>query len=90
MDTSPTALFDSYEQDFKQLIEAVVDKLDNNAGAADLGAHPPCSVLRIAHSLISLIEQRRSNLRRVEMELDEADEMVRLHYPRPEAAHRAD
>ncbi|KJA29948.1 hypothetical protein HYPSUDRAFT_126398 [Hypholoma sublateritium FD-334 SS-4] len=57
MDTSPTALFDSYEQDFNQLVDAVVDKLESNPGAADL-------------------EQRRSNLRRVEMELDEADEMV--------------
>jgi len=32
MDTSPTALFESYEQDFRQLIEAVHDKLEDNGG----------------------------------------------------------
>jgi len=57
MDTSPTALFDSYEQDFRQFIETIREKLEeianNNEG-----------------------EQQKSTLRRVEMELDEADEMV--------------
>jgi vesicle transport through interaction with t-SNAREs protein 1 len=56
MDTSPTALFESYEQDFRQLIEAVHEKLEDN-GADEK-------------------EKRKSNLRRVEMELEEADEMV--------------
>ena len=28
MDTSPTALFDSYEQDFKQFIETISEKLE--------------------------------------------------------------
>ena len=31
MDTSPTALFDSYEQDFRQFIETIREKLENNA-----------------------------------------------------------
>ncbi|KAF8812334.1 vesicle transport v-snare protein vti1 [Phlegmacium glaucopus] len=59
MDTSPTALFDSYEQDFRQFIETIREKLEDNAND-DKGGE----------------EQRKSTLRRVEMELDEADEMV--------------
>lgn len=31
MDTSPTALFDSYEQDFRQFIETIREKLEDNA-----------------------------------------------------------
>ncbi|KAK0468331.1 vesicle transport v-SNARE protein N-terminus-domain-containing protein [Desarmillaria tabescens] len=57
MDNSPTSLFDSYEQDYKQLIDVLRPKLegdDKNESA----------------------EQRKSTLRRAEMELDEADEMV--------------
>ncbi|KAH9851165.1 t-SNARE [Lenzites betulinus] len=57
MDTSPTALFDSYEQDFKQIIHSIRDKLDADAHDAQG-------------------EARKAALRRVEMELDEADEMV--------------
>lgn len=30
MDASPTALFDSYEQDFVQFIEGIKDKLEGN------------------------------------------------------------
>lgn len=30
MDSSPTALFDSYEQDFQQFIESVRDKLEGS------------------------------------------------------------
>ena len=58
MDNSPTALFDSYEQDFKQIIQSIRGKLDGDAQDAQG-------------------EQRKADLRRVEMELDEADEMVR-------------
>jgi len=57
MDNSPTALFDTYEQDFKQIIDSIRDKLDGE-GRNERG------------------EQRKAALRRVEMELDEADEMV--------------
>jgi len=56
MDTSPTALFDSYEQDFKQFIETIREKLEGEENQDG--------------------EQRKASLRRVEMELDEADEMV--------------
>ncbi|PSS00875.1 hypothetical protein PHLCEN_2v4102 [Hermanssonia centrifuga] len=57
MDNSPTALFDSYEQDFKQIIQSIREKLDGDA-KDERG------------------EQKKAALRRVEMELDEADEMV--------------
>ncbi|KAG2369919.1 vesicle transport v-SNARE protein N-terminus-domain-containing protein [Suillus spraguei] len=57
MDNSPTALFDSYEQDFRQIIDSIRLKLDGE-GKDERG------------------EQRRATLRRVEMELDEADEMI--------------
>ena len=57
MDSSPTALFDSYEQDFKQIIHSIREKLEGDA--KDVQG-----------------EQRKAALRRVEMELDEADEMV--------------
>ncbi|KAG6809288.1 hypothetical protein H0H92_000821 [Tricholoma furcatifolium] len=56
MNSAPTALFDSYEQDFKQFIATIGKRLegdDNERG-----------------------EDRKASLRRVEMELDEADEMV--------------
>ncbi|KAI0755955.1 vesicle transport v-SNARE protein N-terminus-domain-containing protein [Irpex lacteus] len=57
MDNSPTALFDSYEQDFKQIIASIREKLEGG-DESERG------------------EQRKAALRRVEMELDEADEMV--------------
>jgi len=57
MDNSPTSLFESYEQDFKQIISSIRDKTDGE-GANERG------------------EQRKASLRRVEMELDEADELV--------------
>lgn len=57
MDTSPTSLFDSYEQDFQQIISSIRDKLEGDAKG-------------------DAAEQRKAALRRVEMELDEADEMV--------------
>ncbi|KAH9830517.1 vesicle transport v-snare protein vti1 [Rhodofomes roseus] len=60
MDQSPTALFDSYESDFKQIIASIREKLDGDAKGEQTGA----------------TEQRKAALRRVEMELDEADEMV--------------
>ncbi|KAF8684733.1 vesicle transport v-SNARE protein vti1 [Rhizoctonia solani] len=55
MDNSPTALFDSYAQDFQQLINSVREKLEAPTTNG---------------------EQRKAALRRVEMELDEADEMI--------------
>ncbi|KAH9985290.1 vesicle transport v-SNARE protein N-terminus-domain-containing protein [Russula vinacea] len=57
MDSSPTALFDSYEQDFQQILQSIRQKLEGD-GSDQRG------------------EQKKAALRRVEMELDEADEMV--------------
>ncbi|KIM68637.1 hypothetical protein SCLCIDRAFT_104812 [Scleroderma citrinum Foug A] len=62
MDHSPTALFDSYEQDFRQIIDSVRAKLDGDGRDERGGQY---------HA-----EQRKAALRRVDMELDEADEMV--------------
>jgi len=57
MDNSPTALFDSYEQDFRQLVDSIKEKLEGDAKG-------------------ERTEQRKAGLRRAEMELEEADEMV--------------
>ncbi|KAF5393895.1 hypothetical protein D9757_000129 [Collybiopsis confluens] len=56
MDTSPTALFDSYEQDYKQFIQTIREKLEGDENQET--------------------EQRKASLRRVEMDIDEADEMA--------------
>lgn len=57
MENSPTALFDSYESDFKEIVRSIRGKLEGDAEDARG-------------------EQRKAALRRVEMELDEAEEMV--------------
>ncbi|KAF9055229.1 V-snare-domain-containing protein, partial [Hymenopellis radicata] len=57
MDTSPTSLFDSYEQDYKQLIDGLRIKLEDQDDKENA-------------------EQRKATLRRADLELDEADEMV--------------
>ncbi|KAF8336686.1 vesicle transport v-snare protein vti1 [Amanita rubescens] len=57
MDSSPAGLFDSYDQDFKHIIQGIRDKLDGS-GKPERG------------------EQRKAALRRVEIELDEADDIV--------------
>jgi len=57
MDSSPTTLFNNYEQDFQQVIAGIRDKVEGNSQSEG-------------------VEQRKTALRRVEMELDEADEMV--------------
>ncbi|KAG6849262.1 hypothetical protein C0991_011799 [Blastosporella zonata] len=56
MDQTPTALFDSYELDFRHIIAAIKDKLEASGDP----------------------EQRKAALRKVEIELDEADDIVRL------------
>ncbi|CDO76151.1 hypothetical protein BN946_scf185027.g14 [Trametes cinnabarina] len=85
MDTSPTSLFDSYEQDFSQIIQSIRDKLEGDGKDAQGGASVlSASVLNLAEcgKLTApswAAEQRKAALRRVEMELDEADEMRRAH-----------
>lgn len=37
MDTSPTALFDSYEQDFNQIIQSVRGRVDGDAQGEQAG-----------------------------------------------------
>ncbi|EJF61486.1 vesicle transport v-snare protein vti1 [Dichomitus squalens LYAD-421 SS1] len=73
MDNSPTALLNSYESDFKQIIHSIRDKLEGDA--KDAGQS----------------EQRKAALRRVELELDEADEMsLRPSYQSRIKASKAD
>ncbi|KAJ8595276.1 V-snare-domain-containing protein [Rhizopogon salebrosus TDB-379] len=57
MDNFPTALFDSYEQDFRQIIDSIRSELDRD-GKDEHG------------------EERKASLRRVTMDLDEADELI--------------
>ena len=77
MDTSPTALFDSYEQDFQQLTDSIKGKLE---GAKDERTGEYLAPLNLSLPLnVCLIKQSReeTGLRRAEMDLEEADEMVR-------------
>ncbi|RXW19950.1 hypothetical protein EST38_g5910 [Candolleomyces aberdarensis] len=57
MDQPPTVLFDSYEQDFRHIIDSVRQKLEGDAKS-------------------SVGEQRKAALRKAEIELDEADDIV--------------
>ena len=75
MDNSPTALFDTYEQDFRQILDSVRSKLDGD-GKDDRGGGDNAYTPRRDSSICIQTEQRRTALRRVEMELDEADEMA--------------
>jgi vesicle transport through interaction with t-SNAREs 1 len=72
MDGSPTALFEAYEHDFKNLIQTIRQKLDDNS------PDEPSGIIFIHNLFIShgALEQRKATLRRAEMELEEADEMV--------------
>lgn len=57
MNSSPTALFESYELEFQQITETVGKRLEEAA-------------------LDDRAEEKKASFRRVDMELDEADEMV--------------
>ncbi|KAF8232618.1 vesicle transport v-snare protein vti1 [Tricholoma matsutake] len=56
-DGTPAGLFESYEQDFRHIIQSISDKLEGS-GKDQRG------------------EQRKAALRKVELELDEADDIV--------------
>ena len=43
MDNSPTALFDSYEQDFQQFIEGIKDKLEGSGKGEQGGESVICA-----------------------------------------------
>ena len=40
MDTSPTTLFSSYEQDFQQIIASIRDKVEGNSKSEGVGEFP--------------------------------------------------
>lgn len=74
MDSSPTALFESYEQDFQQIAASIRDKLEGS-GQDERGGKR--YLVRLSGWVLTTpVEQRKAVLRRVELELDEADEMV--------------
>ena len=79
MDTTPTGLFDSYELDFKHIIRSISDKLEGN-GKNQLGGM--CIVTYYLHVSqphpFVWQEQRKAALRKVELELDEADDIVHI------------
>ncbi|KAG9219768.1 hypothetical protein CCMSSC00406_0008145 [Pleurotus cornucopiae] len=60
---SPLSIFESYEHDFQDLIREIKSKLDGEGSNASSGS-------RLA------TEQRKATLRRVELELDEADDLL--------------
>lgn len=74
MDATPTALFDSYEQDFKHIIRSISDKLEGN-GKNQLGGMC-CYHSHLPQPHRFCQEQRKAALRKVELELDEADDIV--------------
>ena len=39
MDTSPTTLFNNYEQDFQQIIAGIRDKLEESSKSEGVGEH---------------------------------------------------
>jgi hypothetical protein len=60
MDTSPTALFDSYEQDFQQLTDSIKGKLE---GAKDERTGEYLAPLNLSLPLnVCLIKQSREEL----------------------------
>ena len=74
MDQTPVALFDAFEQDFRHIINSISEKLEGS-GKNQLGGAlnmPLCRCLM----LTAYKEQRKAALRKVEIELDEADDIV--------------
>lgn len=51
MDNSPTALFDSYEQDFQQIVQSISQKLDGDAKEERGGTYSTslCSIHAAGH-----------------------------------------
>ena len=73
MDNSPTSLFESYEQDFNGLLLSIQSKL-SAATSQGIGESPARDPRTYADDRI---EQRKASIRRAELEMDEADDMVR-------------
>lgn len=79
MDQTPTALFNSYEQDFRHIVNSISEKLEGN-GKNQLGGEFTSTVVsKLASYSSSGTEQRKAALRKVEIELDEADDIVCLY-----------
>ena len=77
MDDSPTNLFDSYEQDFRHIISGISDKLEGNGKNQQGGKRiAQSAVFRYPNLSLLASEQRKAALRKVELELDEADDIV--------------
>lgn len=77
MDDTSTALFDSYEQDFRHIISGISDKLEGNGKSQQGGKRIIQSAVLPRPDLSFLVsEQRKAALRKVELELDEADDIV--------------
>jgi vesicle transport through interaction with t-SNAREs protein 1 len=76
MDQTPTQLFESYEADFQLLVSSIKDKLEGGGKSLQGGAYvlPPPTFLTSSPQT----EQRKAALRKVEIELDEADDIVRF------------
>lgn len=82
------ALFDNYDEDLKQLLAGLKSKLENEVKAVKGGE----AKVEYGYKSIRLLcstDERKSTLKRVEMELDEAEEIVSvatctcfLTYPR--------
>ncbi len=75
MDQTPTALFDSFEQDFRHIIRSISEKLESSGKNLFGGSFLTFFQLIF---LIYEVEQRKAALRKVELELDEADDVVRI------------
>lgn len=76
MDSSPASLFDSYEQDFQQILQSIRQKLEGDGSDQHGGTPETAHLILFSTGPHSPPEQKKAVLRRVEMELDEADEMV--------------
>lgn len=88
MDSSPASLFDSYEQDFQQILQSIRQRLDGD-GSDQRGGTSETRVVCFSSRPQFFSEQKKAVLRRVEMELDEADEMVCTYSLSPCMAYRS-
>ena len=71
--STEVTLFESYEQDFNGLLLSIQSKL-SAATSQGIGEFPA----RVPHTdAYDGIEQRKASIRRAELEMDEADDMVR-------------
>lgn len=87
----PTAIFNSYEHEFTQLIENVKQSLEADGTGSNGGKYLVISAaishaFKVVAYLAFTAEAKKAALRRVEISLDEADDLVRR---RPAHSRRA-